>query len=463
MKWRMMAAVMAASLLALLVQDIPLSFYLKSAERDRIVTALERDAFVLAGRSEESMESNSSIDNALVSGLARDYRDAGGARVVIVNAAGIALVTSDDDATAVGQSYASRPEIAKALAGQITTGERYSTTLDQRLLYVSVPILSGSSVIGAVRLTYPAQIIDDAAAARQWTLWTAALTSTLVAGIIGLIFSTTVTRRLALLRTTTEQLAAGRIDERADETSGAPELRSLSHSFNIMAERLTASLEQQRNFSSDASHQLRTPLTALRLRLERAKLLVPTDPDGAVERLDAAETEVDRLSGIIEGLLVLSRVEASAVPTEPTDIAAVAAARVAHWLPLAQESDITISYRGPAAAMVLAVPGGAEQIIDNFIDNAVSACAGGGSILVTVAEEGGSTAVHVIDDGPGMSEQERGQAFDRFWRGSSSQPGSGLGLAIVARLATLSLAAVRLDGAPGGGVDARVTFTRAGS
>lgn len=456
-----MAVLMSVALLVILVQDIPLGSYLQSTERDRMITSLERDAFVLAGRSEDSLESDSAADHAVIADLAKKYRAAGGARVVIVDSSGIALVTSDDDSSAVGSSYLSRPEIAKALTGQIDSGRRYSKSLNEELLYVSVPVLSGAHVYGAVRLTFPAQVVADAVGARLAALWLVAITTVLGAGILGLIFSTTFTRRLTLLKQSTEHLAAGRLDERADETAGAPELRSLSRSFNVMAERLSASMEQQRSFSADASHQLRTPLTALRLRLEGARSLVITQPLDAVDRLGAAEREVDRLSNIIEGLLQLSTAEASAVPPVITDLAALARERIEHWSPLSQESGVDIRYSGPHASRVLAVPGALEQIIDNLLDNALGVSPPGSSITVTVRPDGDRTAVHVIDEGPGMSESDREHAFERFWRAGSPSTGSGLGLAIVAQLALHCGGSAQLDRAPGGGLDASVTLPTA--
>jgi signal transduction histidine kinase len=461
MKWRFTAVLMIVALIVVLVQDIPLSAQLRVIERDRIITSLERDAFVLAGRSEESLESGTSTGHSAIMDLARQYRAAGGARVVIVDSAGIALVTSDDDSTAVGSSYLSRPEIATALNGQVTTGERYSKTLDEQVLYVSVPVFGGPKIQGAVRLTYPAQFVVDSLNQRLFTLWLVALTTVLIAGIVGLVLSTSITRALKRLKETTEHLAEGRLHVRADDRTGAPELRSLSRSFNIMAERLDALLEQQRTFASNASHQLRTPLTALRLRLESARDLIDSDPRGAEDRLLTAEAEADRLGDIIEGLLLLSRTESSSAPVETVDLAVIAGERVDHWRPLAQESGVTISYEGPASAAVLAVSTAAEQIIDNYIDNALTVSERGGSIIVRLSGDGRWTSLHVLDEGPGMSPEQTEQAFDRFWRGSADGAGNGLGLAIVAQLASASGATVRLTNRPDGGIDASARFADA--
>lgn len=461
MKWRFTAVLMIVALIVVLVQDIPLSAQLRVVEQDRIITSLERDAFVLAGRSEASLESGTAADHAAILDLARQYRAAGGARVVIVDSTGIALVTSDDDSAAVGSSYLSRPEIATALTGHVTTGQRYSKTLAEELLYVSVPVFGGAKVQGAVRLTYPAQLIMDSLNRRLFTVWLVALTTVLIAGLVGLLLSTSITRSLRRLKVTTEHLAEGRLHVRADDRTGAPELRSLSRSFNTMAERLDAILAQQRTFASNASHQLRTPLTALRLRLESARDLIDSDPQGAADRLLTAEAEADRLGDIIEGLLLLSRTESSSAPVGAVDLAEIARDRVEHWQALAQETGITISYAGAASVRVLAVPTAVEQIIDNYIDNALGVSERGGSIVVQISSGHGHSSIDVLDEGPGMPPEQTEQAFERFWRGSSDGAGNGLGLAIVAQLASASGATVRLENRAGGGLDASARFANA--
>jgi signal transduction histidine kinase len=456
-----MAAIIATSLLVLLVQDVPLISYLQTVEHDRIITTLERDAFVLGGKAEEALETESTKDDVAVAGLARDYRDAGGSRVVIVNTKGIAIVTSDDDQSSVGASYASRPELADALAGQINSGSRYSTTLGLQLLYVSVPIFSGDHVIGAVRLTYPEQVVIDAVNAKLSVLGIVTLTTILLAGVVGFVFSGTVTSRLRRLREATEQIANGDLAARADDKSGAPEIRSLARSLNGMTERLEALLHAQRSFAADASHQLRTPLTSLRLRLERARDLVTTDPQAASERLLAAENEAERLNTIIEGLLLLSRSEADTAMVAEFDLAEIARERVEQWEALTQELGIHLVCEAPARAAILAVASAPQQIIDNLVDNAISASGAGSVITVRVLVGAPETALHVIDNGPGLSAEDRDRAFGRFWRADTSTNGSGLGLAIVEQLARASRAHARLDAAEGGGLDASVRFLSA--
>ena len=351
-----MGMVMVITALVLVVQTVPLAQYLRTVEADRLITGLERDAFVLAGRSEEALESMNAAAIVVVEGAAQQYRAAGGGRVVIVDTNGVAVVTSDDDQSALGADYSTRPEIAEALVGTISSGSRYSTTLQQQLVYVAVPVLNGESILGAVRLTYPESFVDEQVSERLRVIVLVAVLTLVMAGIAGIIFSGTVTRRLGVLTATTERLASGDLSARADPAPGAPELVRLSRSFNRMADRLSALIDDQRAFAADASHQLRTPLTALRLKLERARDLIESDPAGAASRLAAAEREADRLVTIVEGLLALGRAGASATPVVAVDLGGVARERGEQWEPLAIESGVDLQVEGAASVPALAVP-----------------------------------------------------------------------------------------------------------
>jgi signal transduction histidine kinase len=452
-------AIAAVTLLVLLVQDVPLAFYMHQNEQNKITGTLQRDALVLAGRSQSALWNPSPTSVKNLNTLAAAYRKNGGARIVIVNANGTAIVTSDDDQLKVGESFASRPEIAAALKGQIVQGVRYSETLKENLLYVTVPVYNGDVILGAIRLTFPEKVVTDAVNNQVWVLALVALTTIILAAIAGTIFARGVTRRLKDLESVTEHLADGDLSVRADESSGAPELRALARSFNMMTSRLEALIAQQRAFASDASHQLRTPLTALRLRLEKASDLIATDPAGAAERLRAAEVETDRLNNIIEGLLTLSRSEASTVAVVTVDLAKTVSERVTHWQPLADESGIMLRYEGPGSIMISAVPTAVEQIIDNFLDNALSVSPTGSLLLARINVDASGVALSVLDEGPGLSAEDCHRAFDRFWRASSETPGSGLGLSIVAQLAQVSGARAELRLRSPKGLEARVTFS----
>jgi signal transduction histidine kinase len=463
----------ATTVVVLAAHDVPLALHLRRVERDRLVTGLERDAFTLAGRAEESLEAGDARADPELQQLIDGYRASSGARVVVTDGDGTAVAISDEEVDA-GAEYGSRPEIATALTGLPATGERDSATLGFRLLYVAVPVLSGDATVGTVRLTYPASEVGDRVTRRLRGLLVVALISVLTAAAAAAVLAGTVTRPIRRLRGATDRLAGGDLTVSGPADEGPPEIRGLAEAFNTMSTRIRRLVDEQRSFAGDASHQLRTPLTALRLRLDQAADVAETNPAEARRLLDAAGAETERLQHLVDGLLALARAGGAAQGSEPVDLAAVARERVEVWRPLADEQGLDLRVDAPPAAIVLAVPGAVEQILDNFVDNAMTVTPSGGRIDVVVeratapAGDGSAgraaVALHVRDTGPGMTDEQLARAFDRFWRApGSSTPGSGLGLAIVAQLASASGADATIARRPGGGLDAAVTFRSAGA
>lgn len=438
MKWRLVAALLSLTIVVLAVQDIPLIQYLRTVETDRIITALERDSFVIAGSSEESLETSTPERIAFVQSTITKYGAESGARVVVLDINGVAIADSETLET-VGASFLSRPEVVEALSGTVSIGRRFSNTVNLELLYVAVPILNGPQTVGAVRMTFPASVVDDAVDQRLRGISFVAGITLLASTLVALLLALGITRRLSTLKNVTEEFTKGNYAVRAEINGGAPEIRSLARSFNTMADQLDNLISQQKAFAGDASHQLRTPLTALNLRLERATEMLATDPSGAAERIEAAMVEADRLQRLVEGLLTLSRSE----NTDKTarikcDAAQIARERFENWDALASEQGISIVLDIPESAYIFAIPGALEQVIDNYIDNALEVVPANSTIKVEIAAGSELTKISVIDQGPGIPEADIAKAFNRFWRARSDTHGSGLGLAIVERLVTAS-------------------------
>lgn len=449
------------AMLALAVSTVPLAFFIQSVERDRVLTALERDAFVIAGKAEEALESLAYEDLLPVRELTKEYRDAGGARVVIVDRQGTAVVTNDPEENRVGVSYATRVEFGDALEGRVSTGERFSDTLGITLVYVAVPVYSGPDTVGAVRLTFDKAVIDEEVNEQLAGITVVALSTLGISALLAIVLAFLLARGVRNLDRAAVGLAAGKLDERVSEDEGPPELRALARSFNQMAERLGGLLEQQRRFASDASHQLRTPLTALRLRIEG--LRESMKPRGKnLERFDAIEDEIGRLSRLIDGLLALGRAGSSSAAIEEVDASTIVRERVEGWQLLAEEASRTLIGEVETNIRVRALPTAIEQILDVYLDNALSLTPEDGTITVTLRSERDLATLTVEDEGPGVSKEVAERAFDRFWRGQSHYEGSGLGLAIVKQLADASGATVSLaTSGHGPGAIASAVFQKA--
>lgn len=447
MKWRLLLAFCGLLTMVLVAQDVPLATYLRRVESERLRSDLQRDAFILAGASENILANEGDhVSDTIVNLQATvdQYQATAGGRVVILNALGKVVVASDarDEP---GEDFTNRPEIAEALLRRATTGERNSDTAGERLLYVAVPVLSGSRVEGVVRITLPSKVIDDKAADQTRGLLLVFAISLVGAVLAALFMSSGITSPLRRLQRNTEAFAAGDFGERADDRQGPAEIRSLARSFNSMTERISGLVEKQRSFAGDASHQLRTPLTALRLQLERASAMIEADPDGARDRLDAAGAEAERLQRVVEGLLMIARSDGTVQVLDRVDVSALVRERADVWGPLADERNIRILTAAEDGLFASAAPNALEQIIDNYVDNAVGAAADGDTITITAVRHDDLVGVHIIDEGPGLRPEHLAYAFDRFWRAPDApHGGSGIGLAVVQHLAALSGGSVEL-------------------
>jgi signal transduction histidine kinase len=462
-KWRVAAALVALTALVLLVQDIPLAAYLRAVESNRINTELQRDAFVIAGRSVQVLQSQTAQTNPALSVLVTAYAKAEGAQVAVVDAAGTVVASSDPE-IARGTSLQDRGEIQAALRDETASGEQRAKDGDTSRQYVAVPVLSGPQTLGAVRLSYPTAELQSRVNDRVRGIGIVAGLTLLAAIAVAFLLAGTITRPLKRLQETTAQLARGDLTARAETDSGAPELRKLSRDLNTMANRLASLIEAQRSFAGDASHQLRTPLTALRLRLDQAAEALLDDPAAASEPVDDARAETERLQHVIDGLLRLARAEGQQQELCAIDLTAIAHERFAVWQPLAEEQGVRLELSAPALAMIQAVRAAPEQILDNYLDNALSVSPYGSTVLVTIVESSlatkPTTTLLISDSGPGLSADQRTRAFDRFWSIRQDNAGTGLGLAIVRQLADASQATVELRESVSGGIEAVAVFRR---
>jgi len=443
---RLLLTYLGLTLLALVVLEVPLGLVNRRNERSDLVTKVERDASFLAAFSEDALENKTQPRALGVAAL--KYRQDSGGRVVIVNLKGVAIIDTDPP-TGGPRTFATRPEIVAALHGNVSTGTRYSKTLHRNLLYVAVPASSGSRVTGAVRITYATSQVD-ARIRRYWLMLLAIGGIVLAAAaLVGLRFARWVSAPLGHLENVAAAAGAGDLGVRADET-GPPEVRSLAATFNHMIGELEQLVRSQEEFVADASHQLRTPLTALRLRLEN----IGAEATGSGQAdLERALEEVERLSRLVAGLLALARAEVS--PPERVDLAALVAKRTEAWSALTDERRVRLEVDVRGSALV--GPDRFGQALENLLANALAVSPEDSTITIS----GSGAELHVLDQGPGMTAEERERAFDRFWRGGRSGVGSGLGLSIVRRLVEIDGGTVELREAPGGGLDA-VVHLRAG-
>lgn len=446
MRTRLLLSYLTITAFVLLILEVPLGVSFAHAERNRLEANVRHDALSLAIRAEEDIERN---DTSPLQSLATAYQHDTSARVVFVDATGNVLADSDPPVEG-SRNFESRDEIKRALRGQEASGTRYSKTLGTNLLYVAAPVSSGNHVLGAVRVSYPLSFVD-ARARRVWLVLAA------VAGVVLVIvflvsqaLARSVARPLRDLELAANRLGRGDLASRAPVPRSPAEIRLLAESFNRTAERLEQLVDAQQAFVADASHQLRTPLAALRLRLEVLEGEVPGEVS---EDVDGAIAEVQRLSRLVDGLLALARAEQQRASVEALDLVEIVAGREAAWSAFAAERGVTLVVTTPAPLRVLATQGHLEQVLDNVLNNALDVAPAGSSITLDAQRRGERVVLRVSDAGPGMTPAQRAHAFDRFWRAPDTQrTGTGLGLAIVYQLVVSDGGEVTLEQSAMGGL-----------
>lgn len=275
---------------------------------------------------------------------------------------------------------------------------------------------------------------------------------TLVTFAVVLPLTRWVLRPVADLAGAAERLAAGQPNTRVSYGQGPPELRGLTGTFNRMATAVDEALARQRTFAADASHQLRNPLTALRLRIDN---LASHLARSGQQELDAARDDVDQLALTIDVLLRLARVEATAAQLRVVDVTQTATERLGAWRPLFDERGIALRLRAPAACHARCDPEAVEQALDAVLDNARK-FGDATPVEVSVTAAADRVRIRVRDHGLGLGDDERGSAAERFWRCPRHQnvEGTGLGLAIARMLLEGGGARLELhDAGPGLAVD----------
>jgi signal transduction histidine kinase len=442
----------------LLALTVPLAVSLRDRARAEQETQALTGALTIAAiLNRDSLKEGQALNRLVI----RFAEQVDGGRVIAIDSTGVVL--ADSDGTAVGENFntSGRPEIQEALGqGRLraipNADIRPSQTVGADILVAAAPVLD-PGLIGAVRVTQDIRSVNDAV--RRTTISLIAVIGGIglsIGLVIAVVMSGSLARPLTRLAATARRLGAGDLSARAHDVTGADEIEELAGSFDDMADRVERTVQAQREFVANASHQLRTPLTGMKLRLESA--IERADTPEMTHDLTAADREIDRLAATVDRLLVMARTleEGGSTEIELHDAAERAADR---WRERAVTRGSTVSVEGdPVSAQANATD--VDQILDNLLENAMTYAPGPIQLQTGIAERRAFVAVR--DHGPGIPSEEQGKVTERFYRGKTAPPGgSGLGLAIARDLAERWGGALSVRSAEGGGTRVEVRFRAA--
>lgn len=271
-------------------------------------------------------------------------------------------------------------------------------------------------------------------------LWTVALLGVALSVASGLMAAWLASRRVEALANTAREVMAGDLSRRAPMRGESDEFDALAEAMNAMLDRLEQLMQTTRTAGDAIAHDLRSPLTRFRQRLESA-LEAPASSESDRAALRKAAEEADRLLDMFAGVLKLARVEASSNWTFlRIDASAVLGDLADFYQPAAEEQGLTFEAKVEAGLVLSGEPSLFAQAASNLIENAMKYTPEGGRVEMSArARADGRIEISVSDDGPGIPPNERDRVLERFVRleGARSSPGAGLGLSLVAAVARL--------------------------
>ena len=378
--------------------------------------------------------------------------DAGLSRILVTDGAGRILYDPRETGSAVGQ-YAFYTEVVQALLGKDAAACSYKNGAFRSR--AASPVLYQNQIIGAV---YAYEYDTEKAAMLegfQNNLFNLSMVIGAVVLVFSVVLSTTLTRQIGELLEAIRKVREGAYSHRA-AVRGRDEIAQLGEEFNSLTDRLQKTEEARRRFVSDASHELKTPLAAIRLLSDSILQTDNIDPETTREFVADIGKEAERLSRITEDLLRLTRLDSDVLePAAAVEVLPVLRQVVRMMELIAEERNITITYQAEEGCFVRSTRDELYQIIYNLTDNAVKYDRDGGHVEIRLKRDRGWAVLTVADDGVGVPQEDLSLIFQRFYRvdkaRSRAAGGTGLGLAIVRDTVEKRGGSVQADNRPEGG------------
>ena len=385
-------------------------------------------------------------------------------RVLVTDEAGKVLYDTRETGDVVGE-YALYSEIVQALLGQDASSCIYRDGAFRSR--AASPVMYQNRIIGAV---YAYEFDREQASllvGLQSNLMRLSAVIAAVVLVLSVFLAKALTRKIGRLLTAIREVREGAYSTRAN-VPGRDEISQIAQEFNSLTDRLQTTENARRRFVSDASHELKTPLAAIRLLTDSILQSDHIDLDTTKDFVADIGQEAERLTRITEDLLRLTKLD-SGVMDRPTavDVLPVLEQVMRMMSLLAHEKNVDLIYEAAEGCTVLATRDEIHQVIYNLTDNAVKYSGSGGSVQVTLKQEGEDVVLRVSDNGPGIPEADLSRVFDRFYRvdkaRSRAAGGTGLGLSIVSDTVRRRGGVVKAENQPQGGALFTVRWRKGGS
>ena len=385
------------------------------------------------------------------------------------------LYDADARSIVTSEELLQRSEIQAAKAGAADTAIRivpssadYGT--GTRVLYAAAPVRGADGTI--FRIVYISTPLPQVGwgtlpSEARVQILSAIAAVLIIASALGSALAILISRPLQHMAQAANAVAAGDLQQQVAERHGMRELGMLARTFNQMTRSLRRSDQLKSQFIADVSHELRTPLTVIRGAAE-------TLQDGAVDDLDARDgfltgivQEVDRLTRMVNDLLLLTRADNHALQIErkPLDLVTLAHTRVQRLHGLADKRQVQLSVSGASSAIILGDENRLTQVFDNLIDNAIRHTFITGQVVIIIQIEGDRVTCAIQDTGSGIPAKHLPHIFDRFYRAESSRDrvsgGAGLGLAITRSIVEAHGGQISAESAEGRGTTIRFVLPQA--
>ena len=367
-----------------------------------------------------------------------------GGRFLVLNESGIVQIDSFSKFN--GQKLAHK-EVSDVLLGTSNTSYGFHKIDDGTgepfyAVYYTAAMVSESETIGAV--LYSANIQDVVDLTQEFIniVFLIVVAASLLVLIISVVFSGYITRPINELKSVALSISRGNLHQRIF-VSGRNEMAALADTFNTMSEKLENMDQKRSEFVSNASHELKTPLSSMKILIESLLYQDGVDEKIYKEFLGDINNEIDRLTDVITGLLSLAKTdsETKALKIEKILLSELINKTVNALKPIAHERDVTLIYTVNNDLEVYCDAVKVMQAVMNLADNAIKYSERGGHVWVSLQKSGANAAIEIKDDGCGIPESELPHLFDRFYRVDKARAretgGSGLGLYIARTIALL--------------------------